>query len=76
MKYRGFGRIHVVENQNKQTSADDKYLYIKVLNKYGEFNDLLLTEEQYRTAYNRALRNKGDFLNCGWFVKFWDDFTK
>lgn len=58
--YGGEGRVHLVHNSKKESAADAKYYYMKVKARGRGYDDLMLTEEEYRKVNYRALRNKED----------------
>ena len=56
----GDGRVHLIRNSKKESAADAKYYYVRVKAVGRGYDDLMLTEEEYRKVTRRALRNKED----------------
>ena len=56
----GNGVVHLVHNSKKKSAADAKYYYVRVKARGRDYDDLMLTEEEYRNVTQRALKNKED----------------
>lgn len=68
----GEGRVHLIKNTKKHEAADAKYYYVRVKARGRGFDDLMLTEEEYRNVTHRALRNKEDIPK----KQTWKEFFK
>lgn len=65
-----FGQIKIVYNRQAAQNAKPVYNAICVLNEHGEYETLLLTENDLKRTRQRALKNPEDTIALSWFSQF------
>ena len=67
------GKIQTINLTNKRGGkSSDSYLRLMVVNDEGEFNTLIMTQNDFNNASSRAEKNPKDTVKPG----FWDKFCK
>jgi hypothetical protein len=64
-----FGEIKIIYNKDAAASAKPVYNAICVRNELGEYETLLLTENDLQKVRSRATKNPEDIISLAWFAR-------
>lgn len=64
-----YGKINIIYNQDAAKAANPTYNAICVLNSSGEYETLLLTENDLKVTRARAAKNPEDCIKVSWLAR-------
>jgi len=65
----GFGKLIITDNKAARLGASLFYNSICVINEFGEYETLLLTDSELRRMRHRGKNNPEDSIEISWFGK-------
>ena len=64
-----YGVLKIIYNGAAKASATSTYNAVCVVNELGEYETLLLTENDLKVVRNRAAKNPEDCIRLPWYSK-------